>query len=318
VSAFLPLVVGLLTFVAVAHSGRRRTAAAYGRRVSAYVAPRHLTPPRLEEQMMISRYERTVRFAEQKLERLPRWQRFTSLVERADAPLRPVELVWTFAGGAALLGLVFAAAGASLLGFVLLVLAAAVAVRIWLGVRIKHRRDAFEEQLPELLMSLGSALRAGHGLVQALNSVADDSPEPVAGELRRVLTEARLGRPLDAALEDLGKRIDSADLEFVLDAVIVQRQVGGSLAGIFDIVGESVRQRQQFALRIKSLTAMGRTSALVLTALPFALGAFLSLMNHAYLAPLFAEPVGRAMVLVSVFLLCVGGLWLRRIVGYRG
>jgi tight adherence protein B len=190
-------------------------------------------------------------------------------------------------------------------------------LRAFLALRVSRRRRAFEDQLPELLSSLGSALRAGHGLNQALAAVAADAPEPTSTEIGRVLAEARLGRPVEDALGDLGGRIGSQDLDFVLDAIVIQRQVGGSLAGIFELVGESVRQRQQFALRMRALTAMGRTSALVLIALPFGLGLVLSVLNRGYLHPLLSTGEGQLMLAVAAVLMTVGALWLKTIVATR-
>jgi tight adherence protein B len=314
----LPLVVGLLTFAAAAFAIDRRGAATAGRRVTAYVTPRHVTQPQPAEQVLLSRFERPLALTEQRLAKLPGWSRLAALVERADLPLRTIEVFWATVGALLLLALAALAAGASPAGIVLLAAVALVGLRVWLGLRIDRRRHAFEQQLPEVLGSLASALRAGHGLNQALHAVAADAAQPAAKEFTRVLAEARLGRPLEDALGDLGTRIDSRDLDFVLDAIVVQRQVGGSLAGIFEIVSESVRQRQQFALRIRALTAMGRTSAAVLVALPIVLGILLSLMQHAYLSPLVTTGTGHVLIVMSVVLMAVGCLWLRRIVSNKG
>ena len=92
---------------------------------------------------------------------------------------------------------------------------------------------------------------------------------PASKEFKRVLTETQLGRPMDDALAEMAERVGSKNLAFVVTAVTIQRQVGGSLAGIFDMVAEAVRQRQQFARKIRSLTAMGRASAYVLVGIPF-------------------------------------------------
>lgn len=313
----LPLLVGITTFAAVVWVSERRAAASAERRVAFFVLPRHVTAPRPDEQVMLSRYERTLLLTERQLQKVPYWDSLVVLVERANLPMRPVVFFWAATAALALPSLLaFAALGTF---GALLVLGGGIAVvRLWLGRRIDQRRKDFEEQLPELLNALGGALRAGHGLTQALQAVAADSEEPAAGELRRVLAETRLGRSLEDSLTDLGRRIGSRELDFVLDSIIVQRQVGGSLAGIFDIVGESVRGRQQFAMKIRSLTAMGRTSAAVLLALPLLLGAGLSLMDHSYLTPLIELPVGRLMLGGSAVMLVIGCIWLRRIVGFRG
>jgi tight adherence protein B len=314
----LPLLVGAVVFALAVFVIERRAAADPGRRVSPYVTPRRITEPTEADQVLLARFERPLAATEEYLRKLPLWPRLETLVERADIRLRAIELFWATTGGVGVLVLLCIALGMSAGVCLTMALLAVIALRLWLGVRIDRRRRAFEEQLPELLGSLGSALRAGHGLNQALQAVAEDAPEPAASEFARVLTEARLGRSLEDSLTDLGARIGSEDFNYVLDAIIVQRQVGGSLAGIFEIVGESVRQRQQFALRIRALTAMGRTSALVLIALPILLALALSVLNHGYLSPLFDTGIGHALLVLAVFLIVVGSAWLHKIVAYKG
>jgi tight adherence protein B len=319
VIALLPLLVALTTFAVAAAVLNRGSVAAVHRRVSAHVEPRHVTaPPENGDAVLLSRFQQPLAASEAQLRRLPFWGWIEALVERSDLPLRAVELFYATVAGMVVLGLLGLAAGMSPAAVLVLECSAVVLLRGWLALRISRRRRAFEDQLPELLTSLGSALRAGHGLNQALAGVAADSPEPVRSEFGRVLAESRLGRPLEDALIDLGARIGSDDLDFVLDAVVIQRQVGGSLAGIFEIVGESVRQRQQFNLRLRALTAMGRTSALVLVALPFGLATVLSALNPGYLGPLFSTSAGHAMLVVGAVLTVVGTVWLRKIVSTKG
>jgi tight adherence protein B len=313
----LPLLVGAATFALALLVQRRTTASAAARRVAAYVEPRVVRPVEHED-LPGARLRRLLAVLEPGLAVVPGWARLEALVARSDLALRPVELVAGVAAGSLALLLVLLALGAEPLVSVAVVLFAVAGLRLYLGSRVGHRRRAFEEQLPELLMSLGSALRAGHGFNQALQSVAADTSEPAHGEVQRVLAEARLGRPLEDALGDLSARLGSADFDFVLDAIVVQRQVGGSLAGIFGIVGDAVRQRQQFGMRLRALTAMGRMSAIVVLALPFALALLLSLFNHAYLAPLLETGIGRTLLVVSLGLLAVGAAWLMRIVSVRG
>jgi tight adherence protein B len=318
VIVLLPIVVALATFGVAAYAFERRSAVDPGRRIAAYVEPRMVALPGHDDELRRARFQRPLAVSERQLRRLPGWGRLETLVAQADMRLRPAELFYATSGGVLLVVLLGLVLGVSAFAVAVLAVLALFGLRVYLALRIDRRRHAFEQQLPELLTSLGSALRAGHGFTQALQAVAADAPEPAAKELQRVLTEARLGRSLEDALTDLGGRIGSQDFDFVLDAIIVQRQVGGSLAGIFEIVGESVRQRQQFALKLRALTAMGRMSATVLLALPFLLAVVLSLMNHAYLAPLFTTPIGRTLVVLSTGLLLVGALWLRLIVSNKG
>ncbi|HZP74040.1 MAG TPA: type II secretion system F family protein [Gaiellaceae bacterium] len=188
-----------------------------------------------------------------------------------------------------------------------MVAAAVVAV---LGQR---RVRAFETQLPEILDTLSASLRAGHGFDHALQNLSEDVAEPGSREFKRVIAEVHLGRSMDAALTDLGERINSKDLLFVLDAINVQRQVGGSLAELFVLVAYTVREREKFRRNLRAITGMPRMSARVLTLLPAAAALLLSLVNHAYMAPLFTTRAGHVMLAITVLMILVGGVILRRI-----
>jgi len=133
-----------------------------------------------------------------------------------------------------------------------------------------------------------------------------------------VLTETQLGKPMDDALANMADRVGSKNFTFVITAVTIQRQIGGSLAGLFDMVGETVRQRQQFARKVKGLTAMGRMSAYVLVGLPFFLAAAISLMNPVYMSPLWHTSIGHKMVFAGLFMITMGSLMLRKIASFRG
>jgi tight adherence protein B len=110
----------------------------------------------------------------------------------------------------------------------------------------------------------------------------------------------------------------SDDLEYVAAAVRVQSQVGGSLAGLFDMVAETIRVRQRHARRVRALTATGRASAGVLTALPICLAVLLSLIDHSYLTPLLQTGIGRLLIVASAISMSIGGLALHRIVAVKG
>ena len=178
--------------------------------------------------------------------------------------------------------------------------------------------DAFEEQLPDLLVTLAASLKAGHSFKQGLQTIVDEGQEPASKELGRVITDTRLGRPMDEALAETADRIGSKNFSFVITAVTIQRQVGGSLAGLFDMIADTVRQRQQFARKIRSLTAMGRASAYVLIALPFFIAFALTLMNPSYMDPLFHTLTGHMLIIVGLVMMAIGTLILRKIVSFRG
>ena len=183
--------------------------------------------------------------------------------------------------------------------------------------KAKQRVRAFENQLPDLLVTMAAGLKAGHSFRQALQSVVDEDQPPASKELKRVLTETRLGRPMDEALSDMAHRIGSKNFDFVITAVTIQRQVGGSLAGLFDMVADTVRNRQQFAKKIKGLTAMGRASAYVLIGLPFFVAAMLTLVNAEYMRPLWHTSMGHKLILTMFVMIGIGSLVLRKIVNFR-
>ena len=116
----------------------------------------------------------------------------------------------------------------------------------------------------------------------------------------------------------MAERLKSENFAFIVTAVNVQNQVGGSLAGLFDTVADTVRQRQQFARKIKGLTAMGRASAYVLIGLPFFVALALTLLNPSYMHPLYATSTGHTLIMVGLMMMAFGSLILRKLVSFKG
>jgi tight adherence protein B len=246
------------------------------------------------------------------------WAKMQRLLERADMPLRAVELFYICAGCAFVPAFIAAFAGAP--SFFLLILmgggAAAPIAFVWF--KAKKRLQQIDDSLADLLITLAASLKAGHSFRQGLASAAEENSGPLTKELKRVLTETSLGRPMDDALQEMADRIGSKDLSFVITAVTIQRQVGGSLAGIFDLVADTIRQRQQFARKIRGLTAMGRASMWVLIALPCALAVLLTLINADYMRPLWFTNTGHYLLYTGIGMIVFGYLSLRRIVNFKG
>jgi tight adherence protein B len=241
-----------------------------------------------------------------------------SMIERADVPWRAGELVTASAGSGLFLGLVFAVVAASpLLALIGLAVGSATPIFV-VSMKANGRLKRFENQLPDVLITVAASLKAGHSFRQGIQSVVEEGAEPAAKEFKRVLNETQLGKPMDDALGDMAGRVGSENLSFVVTAVTIQRQIGGSLAGLFDMVAETVRQRQQFARKIRSLTAMGRMSAYVLVGLPFFIGGVITLMNRTYMSPLFTTGAGHAMIIGGLVMMAIGSLMLKKIVSFRG
>jgi tight adherence protein B len=255
---------------------------------------------------------------ERLLGNLKQWRRVGRMLERADIPIRTVEFFWIVVGSAvgfALLATLFGmSAPVTMLGMV----TAALLPFGWVWRKMRKRVRAFEEQLPDLLMTIAASLKAGHSFKQGLQAVVDEGHPPASVEIKRVLTETSLGRPMDDALAEMADRLGSKNFEFAITAVTIQRQVGGSMATLFDMVADTVRQRQQFARKVKALTAMGRMSAYTLVAIPFLLAGGITLINHDFMHPLYHTHTGRMLILLGLGMMSIGSLILKKIVSFRG
>jgi tight adherence protein B len=314
----MALLVGLLVLLA----GTFALAAARGERLRKRLAP-HLNQAnarakRKQERERLAMLASLFRATEEAFSHWKQWRTLQRMLERADLPLRTVEFVYLIGGGALVFGL-FAAITTRTTFMILLAMLAGGAVPfafVWF--KGNQRISAFENQLPDLLITLAASLKAGHSFKQGLQSVVDEGREPASKELKRVLTEARLGRPMDEALQEMAARVGSKNFDFVITAVSIQRQVGGSLAGLIDMVADTVRQRQQFARKIKGLTAMGRASAYVLMGLPFFIAFVITIMNPRYMDPLYNSSTGHKLIATGLAMMCFGAVVLKKIVSFKG
>jgi tight adherence protein B len=241
-----------------------------------------------------------------------------NLIERADLPIRTVEFMYLMCGSAFLAGFIAAVAGLPSLIIIAVLAVGAFIPYLVVYVKARRRLRSFENQLPDLLVTMAASLKAGHSFRQGLQAVVEEDQDPASKEFKRVLAETRLGRPMDAALSEMARRLGSKDFEFVITAVTIQRQVGGSLAGIFDMVADTVRDRQQFQRKIRGLTAMGRMSAYTLVGLPFFVLGTITLVNSEYMAPLYESHTGHMLLIVMLVMMAFGSLILKKIVSFKG
>lgn len=224
------------------------------------------------------------------LDRLEVGDRIAAALERGRIPLRPGEVVLGAAAAAIGLGVW----GAAITGQVLLGVAMAplapVAVRVAIAVRCSRRRRAIEEELPTALSMLASSLEAGHTLVRAVDLMSQETSGPLAEEFAVVLAETRLGAPLADAMDRMAARIQIEDLEWVVQAIRIQQEVGGRLSELLHTLADYLLAREEVRREVSVLTAEGRISAWLLAALPVVLGFAVQLLSPGYLAPLFGMP----------------------------
>jgi tight adherence protein B len=180
--------------------------------------------------------------------------------------------------------------------------------------RRTKRLNAFEEFLPESIDLVGRALRAGHPLTSGFKMAADDGPEPVAGEFRRVFEEQRFGLPIQDSLLAMADRVNLVDVRILVTAILIQREVGGNLAEILDNLSAVVRARFTIRRQIRVYTAQGRMTGYLLSALPLILFMVLYTINAKYMSILFTDPVGKILVVVALTMQFIGFLWIRKII----
>jgi tight adherence protein B len=180
--------------------------------------------------------------------------------------------------------------------------------------RRTKRLNAFEEFLPESIDLVGRALRAGHPLSAGFKMAADDGPEPVAEEFRRVFEEQRFGLPLQDSLLSLADRVNLVDVRILVTAILIQREVGGNLAEILDNLSAVVRARFTIRRQIRVYTAQGRMTGYLLSALPIIIFSILYMLNPQYMSILFTDPIGKILIIVAIVMQLMGFLWIRKII----
>jgi tight adherence protein B len=179
----------------------------------------------------------------------------------------------------------------------------------WLYLRRRHmkRLSAFNGQLAETLGLMAGGLQAGLSLPQAVDTVVREGIEPMAGELRRALVEQRLGVDIADGLEAVGERMESDDFGWVVMAIRIQREIGGNLAEILNTVADTLREREYLRRQVKTLSAEGRLSGYILTALPPFVMVYLSFANRPYIEVLWTTALGWIILAIAGMFLLMGG-----------
>lgn len=185
---------------------------------------------------------------------------------------------------------------------------------IWLLSKRWSRLKAFAAQLPDAMELVARALRAGHSLAAGMNVVAEEMPDPVAAEFKRVYEEQNLGIAMEDSLRNMCDRIPNLDLRFFVTSVIIQRQTGGDLAEILDKIGYIIRERFRILGQVKALTAEGRLSGIILIALPFGLFLMMLHIKPEYIEKLWTHELGIKMSTGALIMQVLGALVIRKIV----
>ncbi|MEZ5379124.1 MAG: type II secretion system F family protein [Acidimicrobiales bacterium] len=235
------------------------------------------------------------------------------MLERARVPLRPGEAMGLWAVGilvSGALGMVLF--GGIFGGLIMAVIGAFVQIFV-LRFKARRRMRQFEQQLPDALQLLAGTLRAGYSLPQGLEAVSHEISDPMGFELRRVMTEARLGRELEDALASAADRLSSPDFAWAVMAIAIQREVGGNLNELLMTVSDTMVQRERLKGEVAALTAEGKASTVLLGGMPPGLGLVMYIMNAEYMSLLFTETLGKIMLAGGLLLMAIGMAWMKKV-----
>lgn len=237
---------------------------------------------------------------------------------RADLKLRPAEFIAARFISAVLIGFAgYLITRASIPFGILAAIFGYFVPRIYVNMAQGKRLKKFDNQLGDMLNLVVNGLRAGFSTLQAMEAVSKELPEPISGEFRRVVQEMQLGIPMEDALDHLLRRIDSEDLDLVITAINVQREVGGNLAEILDVITFTIRERVRIKGEIQALTAQGRATAWVISALPIILVGLLFVLNKDYIMQFFnpeTRNCGIPLIILASIMITTGFIVTQKIV----
>ena len=238
---------------------------------------------------------------------------FTAQLERAGVTATPDRFIAWHMGATFIAGFLAYILFGPLWATIVVILGAAAPFAV-LPILAARRRSLVEEQLSDTLQLIGSLIRAGHGFPQALAAVTRETQPPISILLRKVSAQVNLGGTIEDGLDKMAAEVGSTALGWAVTAIKIQREVGGNLSEILDILSLSIRERGELNRQVKALTAEGRLSAYILLALPFILVIMLYFTNRDYMAQLWETVPGLIMLGLAVTLMIIGSVWLWRIV----
>lgn len=186
--------------------------------------------------------------------------------------------------------------------------------RVFVTQAKKRREQKFDEQFVDSISLISNAVRSGLSLMQALELVVNEMPNPVSYEINLVIQSTRVGIPLDLALSEMSKRVKSSDLDIFITAVVIQNQTGGNLTEILETLASTIRERFKLQRRIKALTAQGIASAYILTLLPIILGVALFFVQPETMKLLFTTNYGIVLDISVLIMIAVGSFFVKKII----
>ncbi len=312
VSVLIAVLVFLLIVLLLEY--RKRTKRAISRRMHYYAGDMDALEGTKDDRTIAERFMDWLRESGQKMQNVRQDKSLDMRMRKAGMSLLGSEFLIILALSA-LLGFVVAYILSQKLHLAVLVGVFVMMLEwIYVLIRIQRREAAFQNQLGDCLTMVANALRAGFSFLQAMDLISKEMEPPISDEFKHVMRDISLGTSMERALEDMDKRVGSADFSLVVTAVLIQQQVGGDLAKILDTISETIQDRIRMRREVHTLTAQGRISGWVLAALPVAMCILLNIISPGYLDPLFNERIGQMAIGGAVVLIIIGFIIIQRIV----
>jgi tight adherence protein B len=264
--------------------------------------------------MTVPMLQRAVDFTGEMAEKRGFLESIEVSLERASLPLRAAEAMFFVVSASVLVGVLATVLTGNLLVGLVAVGFGLMMPKAVLDTKVRRRQKKFVALLPDMLTLLAGTLKAGYSITQAFEAVSKEVEEPMGKELRRVVTEHRLGRTLEDALDSTAERMGSDDFAWTVMAIKIQREVGGNLAELLLTVSDTMTQRERLRRDVNSLTAEGRVSAFILGLLPPGLGVVMFVMNREYIVSLFTPGLGYFMIGAAVVAMIIGFVWMKKII----
>ncbi len=237
---------------------------------------------------------------------------FTTKIEQSGLAFQPEYFIFWHLTITVMLGFFGFLFESYYLAIILIVFSTIIPLLV-LPILVGRRKALIEDQLSDTLQLIGSLLKAGHGFPQALAAVTKETQPPIQLLLKKVLARVDLGGSIEDSLDEMATEVGSLTLGWAVTAIKIQREVGGNLSEILDVLAVSIRERGELLRQVKALTAEGRLSAYILLALPFLLGILLYFTNPTYMSLLWTTTPGLVMLAVAITMMIIGSIWLWRI-----
>lgn len=267
---------------------------------------------KLQDMFLLSR-EQLRSMAESVLEDNPRLVRLELSLKRAGLKVRPYEYLIGKILLIAILGILGLLTGDLLLA-ILLVGISLVLPGVYLKSKATSRVRAFENQLIDGVDLIANALRSGYSFLQASEVVVKELSGPIAEEFEQLIMETRVGMSLEDALQGMGQRVPSKDLDLLITVVLIQKQVGGNLAEILEKLGNTLRERVNLKGQVRTITGQSRLSGWVIGLLPVTLLLVMYVLNPEYLIPFLQQELGMVLLGVALFMEIMGLFMIKKMI----